>query len=262
MTTLSDESRKAVDEYLRKLEAGLTDLPEDVGADAVAETRSHIEEAVARIREDEAAAVGTVLRGLGEPEAFAEGLVDGDFDDGERRQGLSAVLPPPVRPTPTPFPPTPARRPNTTLRAGCMFLVLLPVAWIIFQIPEWTRPTKPESGQQQWMAQHETMQQLAVAIQARETEVIEALLHPDFVAEAGVTGADLLMPAGVGMIVRTDGGPVPFEPDAVEHGLRGIDQMGSSQTVLAANVYTLKWQNGEWLISGVREWDAPPMPAP
>ncbi len=78
MTTLSDESRKAVDEYLRKLEAGLTGLPEDERADAVAETRSHIEEAVARIREDESAAVGTVLRGLGEPEAFAEGLLTGD----------------------------------------------------------------------------------------------------------------------------------------------------------------------------------------
>ena len=82
MADLSDESRKTVDEYLRRLGEGLSELPEDERADAVAEARSHIEEAVARIREDETAAVGTVLRGLGEPEAFAEGLLAGDAQKG------------------------------------------------------------------------------------------------------------------------------------------------------------------------------------
>jgi len=120
MTSLSDESRKAVDEYLQKLEEKLGELPDDERADAVAETRSHIEEAVARIREDEAAAVGTVLRGLGEPEAFAEGLVSGDAPEEPVAEAQPALV------TPAP---APARRrsPAGWWIVGCFAVLMVPV---------------------------------------------------------------------------------------------------------------------------------------
>ena len=205
MTSLSDESRKAVDEYLQKLEEKLGELPDDERADAVAETRSHIEEAVARIQEDEAAAVGTVLRGLGEPEAFAEGLLSGEPKE-------EASLPPqPASVTPAPDSAQP-KRPFTWgwCLVGCVVVpVLVTVAALAIYFATFAvtirsavhHAMKEEDLQQQAvMAEEMGMleSELLDALQGRDVDRLTEMLHPELVAESGVTGEDLLMPEGAG----------------------------------------------------------------
>ncbi len=75
MSALNPESQKLVDEYLTRLLQNLSGLTDAERNDALAEVRSHIEEAIARARQDEIAAVSIVLRGFGEPETYAASLL-------------------------------------------------------------------------------------------------------------------------------------------------------------------------------------------
>ncbi|MDP6107596.1 MAG: hypothetical protein QGI33_04085 [Candidatus Brocadiia bacterium] len=214
MTTLTDESRKAVDDYLRKLEAGLTELSEAERADAVAETRSHIEEAVARIREDESAAVGTVLRGLGEPEAFAEGLVTGDAQEEPVAEAVAV-------PVASAAAPVRRRSPVGWWIAGCLALpVVAVVAWVSAYFALSGVQTRGAVEERKWLAQEQEASvdyeltalrdELLRMLVARDAAGMAALRHPELMPEDDVSGEDLLLPEGPGrpeLVETARGGP-------------------------------------------------------
>lgn len=75
MSALNPKSQKLVDEYLTRLRQNLSGLTDAEKNDALAEVRSHINEAIRQVRQDEIAAVSIVLRGFGEAESYAASLL-------------------------------------------------------------------------------------------------------------------------------------------------------------------------------------------
>lgn len=251
MTSLSDESRKAVDEYLQKLEEKLGELPDDERADAVAETRSHIEEAVARIQEDEAAAVGTVLRGLGEPEAFAEGLVSGDAPE----EPAAKAQPVPVTPAAAP---AKSRTPWGWCIAGCIALpvllaipLLLAYFWMSSvptdQVLEQQRLIELKQQEAVWTEEMRMLDdQLILALRRRDAKGLSRMLHPELVAEEGVTGEDLLphrfhLDPSLEEMVRLEDGSISITLRAGDH----------------RQWYLLRLHDGEWRIRDFQRDAAP-----
>jgi hypothetical protein len=70
-----------VDDYLGRLEAAAHRLPAGRGAELVAETRDHIDLALAATGRDDEATVRTVLDRLGPPETIVAAEAPGDADE-------------------------------------------------------------------------------------------------------------------------------------------------------------------------------------
>jgi hypothetical protein len=228
MTPLSRESQERIDEYLTRLRESLLPLSEGERTDAVEELRTHIEEAVTQIREDEAAAVSTVLRGLGEPAQYAAGLMAEDTDEG-----------PAAGPQPGPVAP-PVRRKGSAgwCIAGCIAVpVLLVVAWVGFYF--WAQAPAPPGVAHDAELGH-LQQKLLSALSQRDAAGMAALLHPDLLAEGGVSGEDLLLPEGVGRLSVGEASRVG--PDKIRISVR------ADGTVYE---YEFERHAGQWLIRGV-----------
>jgi len=202
MTALSRQSQERVDDYIARLRESLASLPEDERTDAAEELRTHIEEAVSRISEDEAAAVATVLRGLGDPAEYAAGLLAEGTD---REPAATAQVQPPASPAPA--------KPDRWGRGcivGCVAaLVVLVLAcgaayfWAQWQGPRPGRevldrqqelltpqPPRPRVDQEVLDLRNELLSTLA----RRDAAGMERLCDPELVADGSVSGAGLLLP--------------------------------------------------------------------
>lgn len=85
-------------------------------------------------------------------------------------------------------------------------------------------------------------QKLLSALTQRDAAGMAALLHPDLIAEGGVSGKDLLLPEGVGSLSVGDASRVG--PDEIRISVRADD---------AVYEYQFQRHSGQWLIRGVRE---------
>ncbi len=104
-----DMRQHAVDEYLRRLERSMADLPAARRAEIVSEIHDHIQDALARLPEGASEAdVRNVLEGIGDPDEIAS----------EARADLGIA---------------PSRRRWTDIAA----VILLPVGGIVFPVVGW-----------------------------------------------------------------------------------------------------------------------------
>lgn len=232
MTPLSRESQQRVDEYLTRLRESLAPLSEGERTDAVEELRTHIEEAVTRIREDETAAVSTVLRGLGEPAQYAAGLMAEDTDEE-----------PGAGPQPVPAAPAaPARRGRSAgwCIAGC---IGVPVVLLVLLIGLYLERGSPQPPAVAYDAELGNLREkLLSALERRDAAEMAMLRHPELSAEGGVSGEDLLLPeGGVSLSV---GEASRLGPDDIRISVRADD---------AVYEYQFERHSGQWLIRGVRE---------
>ena len=97
------------------------------------------------------------------------------------------------------------------------------------------------------------MARIVAAQSEGDAGAIDDLLHPDFVAEKGITGSDLLLPDEVVELEVSVGHQV--QRNRFQYTLTGrkYDEGGQGVVGAVAHVYTLERHSGRWLIRDVRE---------